>query len=382
LSEILTKLFSVLKDFNLIMSLIKTETMTFAPPRARTDFSFSLQLAGSKLKHVDSFKYLGIFVCSCWSLQRHVQLMTGRAEAAAAELLNIISRLEIRDMARVANYYRALVESQWHGLELLPLQVVEDMERVRLNFIRRQFDLPRCTAKVMTLVLFDLWPPAYECLLRRFTFFRSLTSHDLTFVRECLLFDSSILLKERQGWFHDSFLIYRSLFVNATLPEFDFESTMTRIGAINRSRLDFLFLMLTSTDEVTMAPFRCFRSSEILTSFRSMLGKISLKSASLILTFCSSGMRFRFFDRASVTCPSCRRSWLTEHMFACPAVEPVLARNGISYSSFCDSIRDGKWGVMIMMIYEVLTTWKSWAVFCAISEDDLNLLLRDRELTS
>jgi hypothetical protein len=381
LNEVLSHLFSVLKDFNLVMSLIKTETMTFSPPSTRSVSSLSLQLAGSVLKHVDRFKYLGISVCSRWSLRGHVDLMTRRAEAAAAELHNIITRLEISDISRLTTYYRALVESQWHGLELLPVRVVDDMERVRLNFIRRRYSLPRCTAKAICFVIFDLWPPAYECLLRRFTFFQSLTTHDLTFVRNCLLFDRACLLKDRQGWYYDSFLIYQSLFVNATLPAFDFEANMSRLQAINRSRHDFLFLMLSSTDEVTMEPFRCFRSPATLSSFRGMLGKISLSSASLILSFCSSGMRFRFFNRSAVTCPACRRvSWLTKHMFECPVVGSILARNGIDYTSFCASIRDGKWDVMITLIHETLTTWKSWAVFCEIPEDELNRLFCDRRL--
>jgi hypothetical protein len=91
-------------------------------------------------------------------------------------------------------------------------------------------------------------------------------------------------------------------------------------------------------------------------------------------------MRFRFFDRASTACPSCGRSWLTEHMFSCPAVEPILARNGLSYALFCDSMREGRWAEMIVMVFEVLTTWKSWAVFCAITDDDLNQLFSDRQM--
>ncbi len=98
--------------FNLVMSLIKTETMTFSPPRARTASQLTLQLESSVLKYVDRFKYLGISVCSRWSLQGHVEMMTGRAEAAAAELHNIISRLEISDISRFTTYYRAKKENE------------------------------------------------------------------------------------------------------------------------------------------------------------------------------------------------------------------------------------------------------------------------------
>jgi hypothetical protein len=92
-------------------------------------------------------------------------------------------------------------------------------------------------------------------------------------------------------------------------------------------------------------------------------------------------MQFRFFNRAAVTCPACRRgSWLTRHMFECTTVEPILARNGCDYQTFCASIRDGKWDLMITMIHENLSTWKSWAVFCEIADDELNRLFCDRLL--
>jgi hypothetical protein len=57
----------------------------------------------------------------------------------------------------------------------------------------------------------------------------------------------------------------------------------------------------------------------------------------------------------------------------------MLARNGITYSALCDSLRDGNWEQTIVVIYETLTTWKSWAVFCEVSDEILNRLLCDRQ---
>jgi hypothetical protein len=72
--------------------------------------------------------------------------MRGRAEAAASELLRLTTTLDIRGLDRVTVFFRALVESQWHGLELLPGSVVDDIEAVRSHFLKKMFNLPSATA--------------------------------------------------------------------------------------------------------------------------------------------------------------------------------------------------------------------------------------------
>ncbi len=383
LSAALANLFVTLADFNLIMSLIKTETMTFSPPRVRSLIpNQTFALHGSTLTNVDVFKYLGVFVCSRWNWSNHVTEMTGRAEAAAAELHRILERLEVRDVRRTTAFYRSLVESQWYGLELMPLRAVSEIESVRARFVKRLFDLPRSTANAISQVIFDLWPVAFEMLLRRLTFLRSMTNHDLTAIRDSFIFDRQILFREHQGWHFECFLIYRSLFLNAAVHDFDFESVMHRLETLTRSKDDFLFALLKESEETTLGPFRCFASARVLSSFREMLGRVSRRTASMILIFCSSGLRFRFFSHTAILCPACRRPWLTEHLFTCSAVEQLLAWNAISYEAFCSSMREGDWVHVLGTMVEVLRVWKSWAVACEIDDDLLTTMTNDISLAS
>jgi hypothetical protein len=189
------------------------------------------------------------------------------------------------------------------------------------------------------------------------------------------------LFREHQGWHYEFCLIYRSLFLQADIHTFDFESVMCRLETLTRSKGEFLFVLLMQTEETTMGPFRCFGSPRILASFRSMLNRVSRQTASMILIFCSSGLRFRFFSHTTILCPACRRPWLTEHLFKCNAAEQLLAWNDISYESFCSFMCDGAWGRVIGVIVEVLRVWKSWAVACEIEDDLLTTMTNDIALT-
>jgi hypothetical protein len=378
LSAALANLFTTLANFNLLMSLVKTETMTFSPPRVRSvTLSQTFSLCGTELTDVNVFKYLGVFVCSRWNWCCHVNEMTGRAEAAAAELHRILERLEVRDVRRTTSFFRTLVESQWYGLELMPLQVVSEIDSIRARFIKRLFDLPRSTANAISQVILDLWPAAFEALLRRITFLRSMSNHELPAIRDSFAYDRLTLFREHQGWHYECFLIYRSLFLNAAIHDFDFESVMGRLEVLTRSKSEFLFILLKQTEETTLSPFCCFDSADVLDSFRTMLGQVSRQTASMILIFCSSGLRFRFFSHSTILCPACRRPWLTEHLFKCNAVEQLLAWNAITYETFCSHMGKGEWGRVIWSIVEVLRVWKSWAVSCAIEEDLLKTMTND-----
>ncbi len=380
LSEVLAKLFSVLAEFNLLMSLIKTETMTFLPPRTRSpNLSLSFSLQGSVLTEVDTFKYLRVFVCLRWNWNRHVSEMAGRAEAASAELHRILGWLEVRDVGRTAVFFRSLVEAQWYGLELMPLQATFEIETVRARFVRRLFDLPRSTAGAISQVVLDLWPAAFEALLRRLSLYRAMLNHKLPAIRDSLSFDRGTLFREHQGWYYECFVIYQSLFKRAEIHAFDFESVMTRLELVTRSKEEFLFVLLKETEETTLEPFRCFDSPAVLASFRQLLSQVSRQTASMILTFCSSGPRFRFFAHTSILCLACRRPWLTEHLFRCAAVEQLLAWHDVTYKGFHSAMRDGLWARAVGNMIEVLRVWKSWAISCAIDDELLTVMTNDVE---
>ncbi len=112
------------------------------------------------------------------------------------------------------------------------------------------------------------------------------------------------------------------------------------------------------------------------------LGKFKwcLGSADFILLVCSSGHRFRFFDRTALKCPLCScSSWLTSHLFSCPAVELLLARNGVRWDDFKLRMGKGEWREVLFLIHETMTTWKNTFQDCVIEDDVLCILLRDAE---
>jgi hypothetical protein len=159
---------------------------------------------------------------------------------------------------------------------------------------------------------------------------------------------------------------------------FDFESVMTRLEALTRSKDDFLFVLLKETEETTMEPFRCFGSPAVLASFRQLLSQVSHETASMLLIFCSSGLRFRFFaHHTSILCPACRSPWLTEHLFRCKAVEHLLAWNNVPYENFCSFLREGSWALVIGSAVEVMRVWKSWAISCEVDDDLLMRMTND-----
>jgi hypothetical protein len=306
--------------------------------------------------------------------------MQGRAEAAAVELTRLAARLDIRSPGRISVFFRSLVESQWHGLEIMPLAMANEMELTRAHFVKKFFDLPSPTANLVTLVLLDLWPATFDALMRRISFANRMTLHDLEFVRGAFEFDRSTLFRAKIGWHHEAFLLFRSLFNNERVTDFSIQRVSDRLSVLQGSRTRFLFFLLKETRESTLAPFRFFSSPEVLVSFQVLLGQISKESTHLILLTCTSGLRFRFFNRPALRCPLCsRESWLTEHLFQCKSIEPLLARNNVSFADFRHCMTIGEWKGMLFLLYEVLMAWKLSFTDCLIEDDSLSRLLTDAE---
>jgi hypothetical protein len=382
LQNVLSNLFSKLKEFNLCMNLVKTESLTFLPPRARIGLgSFQFIVDKVPLKQIEEFKYLGIFVQSKWGYSSHIARMRGRAEAAASELLKLITTLDIRRLDRVTVYARALVESQWHGLELMPRTVVDEIEATRAHFMKKLFNLPCPTATSLTIVLFDLWPANFEAISRRVAFARKMLDHDLTFVRDAFSFDSTTMMRAQEGWHNETFLLFQSMFRSEKISDFSIDRISSKLSPISRSRTQFLYHLLQATDEATLAPFRLFESPDILISFREMISNISKSSADFLLLICSSGHRFRFFNRTTLKCPLCScSSWLTAHLFTCPMVENFMARNGVSWDVFKLRMGKGEWKKVLFLLHEVMLIWKNTFQDCVIDDIVLNTLLKDAEL--
>ncbi len=289
LQILLNKLFSELKKFNLAMNLVKTESLTFVPPRVRTSgpSSQAFQINGVKLTQVNEFKYLGIFVNARWGFTGHITRMQGRAEAAASELVRLATKLDIRRPDRLATYFRVLVDSQWHGLQLLPLAVVKEVEAVRAHIVNHLYNLPCSTATMLSLVVLDLWPAVYSAMSRRISFSRKMRDYELQFVRDTFDFDRTVLFCAQVGWHHEAFFLFRSMFTKEKTADFSFERVETRLTRIRNARTQFVFALIQVSDEATLAPFRLFQTVEVLNSFRSLLGRLSKPSADLLLLCCS-----------------------------------------------------------------------------------------------
>ncbi len=382
LQEVLANLFTKLKEFNLCMNLVKTESLTFLPPRTRAGIgNFQFVIDQVPLKQIEEFKYLGIFVQSKWGYGSHIARMRGRAEAAASELLRLITTLDIRRLDRITVYIRALVESQWHGLELLPRSVVDEIEATRAHLMKKLFNLPSPTATNLIVVLFDLWPANFEALSRRVAFVRKMCDHDLAFVRDAFSFDRTTMMRAQDGWHNETFLLFQSMFRSERISDFSIDRIFSRLSPIARSRTQFLYHLLQATDEATLAPFRLFKSPDILISFREMISTVSKPTADFLLLICSSGHRFRFFNRTTLKCPLCPcSSWLTAHLFTCPMVKNLLARNGASWDAFKLRMRNGEWKEVLLLLHEVTLIWKNTFYDCAFDDVTLNTLLRDAEL--
>jgi hypothetical protein len=382
LQDVLSNLFTRLKEFNLCMNLVKTESLTFLPPRVRVGVgSYQFVVDKVPLNQIEEFKYLGIFVQSKWGYSSHIARMRGRAEAAASELLKLITTLDIRRLDRITVYARALVESQWHGLELLPRSVVDEIETTRAHLMKKLFNLPSPTATNLTLVLFDLWPANFEAISRRVAFARKMFDHDLAFVRDAFSFDRSTMMRAQDGWHNETFLLFQSMFRSEKVSDFSIERISSRLSPIARSRTQFIYHLLQATDEATLAPFRLFKSPDTLVSFREVIGTISKSSADFLLLICSSGHRFRFFNRTTLKCPLCPcSSWLTAHLFTCPVVENLLARNGVSWDTFKLRMGNGDWKEVLFLLYEVMLVWKNTFQDCAFDDSALQALYRDAEL--
>jgi hypothetical protein len=93
---------------------------------------------------------------------------------------------------------------------------------------------------------------------------------------------------------------------------------------------------------------------------------------------CSSGHRFRFFNRPALRCPLCATgSWLTPHLFLCRLVEPILTRNGVSLNDFQDGMSTGNWKSVLFCLAETLTIWKNSFVDCLIEDCAIQGLFSD-----
>ncbi len=233
---------------------------------------------------------------------------------------------------------------------------------------------------MLTLVLLDLWPVAFDALMRRVAFANCMTEHELDFVCDAFEFDQTVLFRAKIGWHHEAFLLFRALFTRERIADFPIQRVSDRLSVLQGARTRFLFLLLKETNESTLALFRFFSSPEVLLSFRSFLGQISKESAHLLLLTCNSGLRFCFFNRLALRSSlCCQGSWLTDHLLQCRTIKPLLARNNVSCAAFRHCMAVGEWKGLLFLLHEVLLAWKLSFSNCLINDNALRILLSDVE---
>jgi hypothetical protein len=372
LSRCLTKIKAVLQKLWLSISLKKTEVVTFtgAGPR-RPRRGLPVRIGKDTLPPAQSFKYLGVTVTSTGSLTVHQRAIFSKAKVAGYEVAQLMRKLEIRNLGRLSSYMLCFVDSQFYGLELLPLHVAQNIDTARKVFMCTTFSLPFCTAKNLVHVLFPVMPSVFLLLKRRASFYERALTHDLECVREAFLFDMCQLFPHHLSWTFQLLQLFQSIGVDfgnniASFPRHlrEFSETMTDPELI-------CFHCVRLTDEKTLSFFRSFPDVETAVSFRDFLSARTVADQDFLLLFLSSGLRWRFFStpgRGS-SCPCCRCTfWSWEHFLSCPCV-PV--RTSVPELIAMASL--SAWLEVCNVIRTVTLVWLSY--FC-----DSELLLKRAEV--
>jgi hypothetical protein len=58
-------------------------------------------------------------------------------------------------------------------------------------------------------------------------------------------------------------------------------------------------------------------------------------------------------------------------------VEPVLARNGVTFHNFEEAMREGNWKSLLFLMHEMLIVWKNSFADSVIEESAIQLLRAD-----
>ncbi len=153
LSHCLTRLRNALEKLWLIISLKKTEVVTFtAQCTRRLRRVCPIRIGQSIVPTAFSFKYLGVHftISANGQLQTHQKAVFARAKVSAHEVAKLMRKLEVTSLPRLSSYLQAFVDSQFYGIELFPLHVALDVDKARKIYLCSCFELPTCSATALT----------------------------------------------------------------------------------------------------------------------------------------------------------------------------------------------------------------------------------------
>ncbi len=317
-----------------------------------------IRVEGVVLRQVDVFKYLGFLLTPSLSPAAHITRSTERARAAASSVASIISKLEITHMVRLKTYLSAYVESQFYGLELLPVSVLDSLCSARSAFVRKVFDLPMSTSHELAVILFGSPPPEVIMLQRMCSFARKVQSHDFVFVRDALQIDARFLSSIPTAFFPSMLRLVRKFVPSCDAQLSNVLAATDRILSASRSP-QFAFSYIKRTESQSLTFFKLFSSVEVLNSFRDFLESKPFPQRRLVILFSSSLLRFRFCSRPRELCPLCGRPWLWEHFFSCKflVVAPIEESAQQTVTVVRGLIERGEWEVFAHYLRFYLLQW-------------------------
>jgi hypothetical protein len=301
-----------LAKFNLILNLGKTEVMTFLPRGTRAVPVFPpITVKTVALSEVTVFRYLGVLVSNLGTLSDHLSSIRQRAKISALKTVDILHQLNIPALSRHQCYFYSFVQSQFHGLEILPYSatLVANLDNIRNVFMRTLFRLPPGTPFELFYILWPSFTPSLLCLFRRYSFFRRALSHDLSCVTSALMFDAT-LMSRSCGWFH------KSVCSQTRVDNFDFARDVPVLRGMVQDEETFSFTFVRANSSPTMSFFRLIRHPVGLVKFRQLFSTLSNHHQHVILLcFFTSQMRWCFLSSPRRFCPFCGLSWKWEHFF-------------------------------------------------------------------
>ncbi len=355
LTRCLTRLRNVLRRFNLAISLKKTEVVTFSAGPRRNRAGFTVRIGETIVAPAMCFKYLGVTISSGGQLHTHQRAVFSRAKVSAYEVGKLLRKLDVTNLGRLSSYMQAFVDSQFYGLELLPMHAALDVETARKLFVCTCFDLPPSTTRNLTYVLFSVYPAMYMLIRRRAVFYQRATTHDLTCVREAFLFDMCQLYPHQLSWTLQLVQMFQSIGVDIRHDVASFPRHLESFceNVCDPDIVSFLFVQ--NCEDKTLSFFRLMPDFRTLLSFRKFLTTKRADTQNFLLLFLTSGFRWRFFidsGRGS-SCPKCGCGfWSWEHFLSCPCF-PVR----MSVPEFTAMTILGAWDEILAHIKRVSMLW-------------------------
>ncbi len=358
LSRCLTRLSRALKKFWLVISLVKTEVLTFATKPNAGRPPIPVRINSSTLPSVQAFRYLGITVRADGSLGAHQSAVAVKSRVAAREVAKLFRALRIRDLFRLRIYAQSFVDSQFYGLELLTLPIAGEIERARKIFLCETFALPRNTATNLIYALLPLIPPVFLLAKRRLSFYLRAQTHDLDCVKEAFLFDMSRLYPHHSSWTAQTIVILEELGVRVDTRRMNLVETLQRAVSPTADVEELCFRFIRSSEDKTLTFFHIFPNAATARDFCSFISTLAIPLQDLLVLFLSSNLCWRFSPPPCSSrghkCPICWCTfWSWEHFLQCAAT----GQRSTLFLEFSAAAYQGDWGGIVAGTRDVLLTW-------------------------